>query len=35
LLATDLAVGDETVYGNNETLLYAPTMTLTIGQKRY
>jgi hypothetical protein len=35
LLATDLAAGDEKVYGNSRTLLYAPTMTLTIGQKRY
>jgi hypothetical protein len=35
LLATDLAAGDEGVYGNSRTLLYAPTMSLTVGQKRY
>jgi hypothetical protein len=35
LLATDLAADDEKAYGNNRTLLYAPTITLTIGQKRY
>ncbi|XP_023705672.1 V-type proton ATPase subunit S1 [Cryptotermes secundus] len=33
LLATDLEAGDEKAYGNNRTLLYAPTMILTIGQK--
>lgn len=33
LLATDMIASDEKAYGNNRTLLYAPTMTLTIGQK--
>jgi hypothetical protein len=35
LLATDLAAEDENGYGNNKTLLYAPTMILTIDEQRY
>jgi hypothetical protein len=34
LLATDLEADDGKAYGNNRTLLYAPTIILTIGQKR-
>ncbi|KDR13979.1 V-type proton ATPase subunit S1-like isoform X2 [Zootermopsis nevadensis] len=33
LLATDLALGDRSGYGNNDTLLYAPTMILTVEQE--
>jgi hypothetical protein len=35
LLATDLAAEDEKGYANNKTLLYAPTMIVTIGPDRY
>jgi hypothetical protein len=35
LLATDLAAEDEKGYANNRTLLYAPTINVTIGQDRY
>jgi hypothetical protein len=35
LLATDLVEEYENGYGSNKTLLYAPTMILTVGQDRY
>jgi hypothetical protein len=34
LLASDMAADDKRLYDNNRTLLYAPTMTVTVGEKR-